>query len=154
MARGGIECAFRRQSPVCHRGRKTDCKSGRSTGRQGCSSFEYAAAEMVKIIMATETLHFENAPVAQQLFNHEPRNLQALETELGVKATSRDGWIKLEGAADAVERARQLFVSLQSLVKAGAPVRNREFAHALNVVKHEGVSTLKDLMSDRVLKSC
>jgi phosphate starvation-inducible PhoH-like protein len=101
--------------------------------------------------MATETLHFENARVAQQLFNNEPRNLQSLEEQLGVKATSRDGWIKLEGAADAVERAKQLFVSLESLVKAGAPVRNREFTHALNVVKHEGVSTLKDLVSDRVM---
>jgi phosphate starvation-inducible PhoH-like protein len=101
--------------------------------------------------VATETLHFENARVAQQLFNHEPRNLQLVEEQLGVKVTARDGWIKLEGAADAVERAKQLFVSLESLVKGGSPVRNREFTHALNVVKHEGVSTLKDLMSDRVM---
>ena len=106
---------------------------------------------MVKIIMATETLHFENARVAQQLFNNEPRNLQLVEEQLGVKVTSRDGWIKLEGAADAVKRAKQLFVSLESLAKAGAPVRNREFTYALNVVKHEGVSTLKDLVSDRVM---
>jgi phosphate starvation-inducible PhoH-like protein len=101
--------------------------------------------------MATETLHFENARVAQQLFNHEPRNLQLLETELGVKATSREGWIKLEGQADAIERAKHLFVSLETLLKAGTPVRNREFIHALNVVKHEGVETLKDLVSDRVV---
>jgi len=101
--------------------------------------------------MATETLHFENARVAQQLFNHEPRNLQSLETELGVKATAREGWIKLEGRADAIERAKHLLVSLETLLKAGTPVRNREFAHALNVVKHEGVETLKDLMSDRVM---
>ena len=73
--------------------------------------------------MATETLHFENARVAQQLFNHEPRNLQLVEEQLGVKATSRDGWIKLEGAADAVERAKQLFVSLESLLKAGSPLQ-------------------------------
>ncbi|TAK97251.1 MAG: PhoH family protein [Verrucomicrobia bacterium] len=100
--------------------------------------------------MPTETLHFENARVAQQLYNNEPRNLAALETELGVKATCREGWIKLDGAADAVERAKHLFISLESSLKAGAPVRNREFTHALNVVKHEGVSTLKDLMNDRV----
>jgi phosphate starvation-inducible protein PhoH len=56
--------------------------------------------------VATETLHFENARAAQQLFNHEPRNLQSLETELGVKATAREGWIKLEGEADAIERAK------------------------------------------------
>ena len=100
--------------------------------------------------MATETLHFENARFAQQLFNHEPRNLASLETELGVKATSREGWIKLEGAADSIERAKQLFVSLENSLKSGAQIRNREFAHALNVVKHEGAETLKNLMSDRV----
>jgi len=101
--------------------------------------------------VATETLHFENARFAQQLFNNEPRNLQSVEEQLGVKATARDGWIKLEGPPDAVERAKQLFVSLESLLKAGSPVRNREFTHALSVVKNEGASTLKDLVSDRVL---
>lgn len=100
--------------------------------------------------MPTETLHFDNARVAQQLFNNDPRNLDALEQQLGVKATSREGWIKLDGAAEAIERAKQLFVSLEGSLKAGSPVRNREFTHALNVLKHEGVSTLKDLMNDRV----
>jgi len=52
--------------------------------------------------------------------------------------------------SDALERAKQLFVSLENSLKAGSPVRNREFTHALNVVKHEGVTTLKDLMNDRV----
>jgi len=100
--------------------------------------------------MATETLHFENARAAQQLFNHDPRNLDALQKQLGVKTTVRDGWIKLEGPADAVERARHLFASLEGSLKAGSAVRNREFTHALQVVQHEGVSTLRDLMSDRV----
>jgi phosphate starvation-inducible PhoH-like protein len=100
--------------------------------------------------VATETLHFENARFAQQLFNHEPRNLAALETELGVKATAREGWIKLEGSADGVERAKQLFASLQNMLQAGSPVKNREFTHALNVVKNEGATMLKDMVSDRV----
>jgi phosphate starvation-inducible PhoH-like protein len=100
--------------------------------------------------MPTETLHFENARFAQQLYNHEPRNLQSLETELGVKATSREGWIKLEGAAEAIERTKQLFTSLESMLKSGSPVKNREFIHALNVVKHEGATTLKEMVSDRV----
>ncbi len=100
--------------------------------------------------MPTETLHFENARAAQQLFNHDSRNLQSLEEQLGVKATSRDGWIKLEGAAESLERAKHLFLALEGSLKSGLPVRNREFAHALNVVQHEGVATLKDLMSDRV----
>jgi phosphate starvation-inducible protein PhoH and related proteins len=103
--------------------------------------------------MPTETLHFENARVAQQLYNNEPRNLQAIEQQLGVKATSREGWIKLDGASDAIDRAKHLFLLLENSLKAGAPVRNREFTHALNIVKDEGVATLKDLMSDRILTS-
>ena len=103
--------------------------------------------------MASETLHFENARVAQQLFNNDPRNLQALEHQLGVKATSREGWIKLEGETDAIERARSLFLSLEGSLKAGTAIRNRDFSHALNIVKHEGVSTLKDILSDRIQTS-
>ena len=53
-----------------------------------------------------ETLHFDNARIAQQLYNSDPRNLDALESRRGVKATVRDGWIKLMEAADALERAK------------------------------------------------
>jgi phosphate starvation-inducible PhoH-like protein len=100
--------------------------------------------------MSTETLHFENARLAQQLYNHDSRNLQALETELGVKATSREGWIKLEGDEDGIDRARHLFEQLEAAIKAGTTIRNREFAHALQIVKNEGITTLKDLMGDRI----
>ena len=103
--------------------------------------------------MPSETLHFENARLAQQLFNNDIRNLQTLEHELGVKATSREGWIKLEGQADAIERAKQMFLLLEDSIKAGTPVRNREFAHALNVVTNEGVSALKDILSERIQTS-
>ena len=103
--------------------------------------------------MASETLHFENARVAQQLFNNDPRNLQALESQLGVKATSREGWIKLEGEADAIERAKQLFLSLEGSLKAGTSIRSRDFTHALNIVKTEGVTTLKNILGDRIQTS-
>src|SRR5437588_2132021 len=103
--------------------------------------------------MATETLHFENARLAQQLYNNDPRNLQALDHQLGVKATSREGWIKLEGDADALDRAKHLFLLLENSLKAGTPIRSREFSHALNIVKHEGVSTLKDILTDRIQTS-
>jgi len=103
--------------------------------------------------MPTETLHFENPRVAQQLYNNDPRNLQAIEQQLGVKATSREEWIKLDGEAAAIDRAKQLFLLLEGSLKAGSPVRNRDFSHALNIVREEGVSALKDLMSDRIQTS-
>lgn len=100
--------------------------------------------------MPTETLHFENARVAQQLFDNSSQNLRALEKNLGVKATAREGWIKLEGPAEGIERAKEMFQLLESSLKAGTPVRSRDFSHALSVITNEGVSALKDLYSERI----
>ena len=103
--------------------------------------------------MPTETVHFENPRLAQQLFNHEPRNLQALETELAVKAVAREDWIKLEGAVEDIARARDMFHVLEKSLKAGGVVRNREFAQALSVVKNDGVAALSTLLAERILTS-
>ena len=103
--------------------------------------------------MPTETLHFENARLAQQTFNNEPRNLQALTTELGVKAVARENWIKLEGTDEGLDMARELFHSLESALKNGGAVRNRDFAQALGVVKNEGAEALRALFSERIVTS-
>jgi phosphate starvation-inducible PhoH-like protein len=103
--------------------------------------------------MATETIHFENARFVQQLFGSDPRNLQTLQERLGVKAVSREGWIKLEGEAADLERARSFFQLLESRLKAGSVLRTREFNQALNVVQHEGVAALKDLYAERISTS-
>lgn len=103
--------------------------------------------------MTTETLHYENARFAQQLFNSDPKNLQSLQTELAVKASSRDGWIKLEGAKEAVARGQQLFQHLESLLKSGAQIRNREFTYAVGVLKAEGAEALQALHGRRIQTS-
>lgn len=103
--------------------------------------------------MVSETLHFENARLAQQLFNNDTRNLRALEEQLGVRATAREGWIKLDGSAEAVERAKQLFHFLESSVKSGSPVRAREFSYALNVMKHDGADALESLAGEKIQTS-
>ncbi|MEP6664104.1 MAG: PhoH family protein [Verrucomicrobiota bacterium] len=103
--------------------------------------------------MTTETLHFENARLAQQLFNNDPKNLHTLEVELNIKATSREGWIKLEGEPADIQRAKQLFQLLEESIKNGTAIRNREFMQALNVVKNEGVDALKSLYSEKIQTS-
>lgn len=100
--------------------------------------------------MASETLHYENARFAQQLYNNDPRNLDTLHEQLGVKATSREGWIKLEGLAEAVEIAKNVFQFLEKTLKEGGPVRNREFAYALNVAKHDGTKALQSLGAEKI----
>jgi phosphate starvation-inducible PhoH-like protein len=103
--------------------------------------------------MPSETLHFENARFVQQLLGNDAQNLHAIEETLGVKATARDGWIKLDGEQDGVDRAKQLFQLLEGATKSGTPVRGRDFSHALNIVQHEGIAALKDLYSLRIQTS-
>jgi phosphate starvation-inducible protein PhoH and related proteins len=100
--------------------------------------------------MVSETLHFENARLAQQLFNNDSRNLRTLEEQLGVKATAREGWIKLDGSADSVQRAKQLFQFLENSLKSGLPVRTREFCYALNVMKNDGADALESLAAEKI----
>ena len=100
--------------------------------------------------MPTETLHYESARQTQQLFNNDPRNLQDMQEQLGVKATSREGWIKLEGEEEAIEKAKKVFQHLENTLKSGSSVRNREFSHALHIVKHDGVEALQSLSAEKI----
>ena len=93
------------------------------------------------------TLHFDNARIAQQLFNNNPRNLQMLEVRMRVRATNRDGWIKLDGDEADVARATGLFQSLETALKAGVAIRNRDFSYALNTVLSDGPEALDGLYS-------
>ena len=103
--------------------------------------------------MPTETLHFENARAAQQLFNNDPKNLESLEAELDLKATAREGWIKLDGPAEALERGKHLFRYLENSVKSGGAIRNREFAYAVGILKAEGPEALQGLHQERIQTS-
>lgn len=103
--------------------------------------------------MTTETLHYESARVAQSLFGNDEKNLRALETELDVKATSRDGWIKLEGEPDAVASARKVFQHLERNQQEGVPIRARDFAHVVHVVRHDGTEALESLFNNRITTS-
>ena len=95
----------------------------------------------------TSTLHYDNARIAQQLFNNNPKNLQMLEARFGVKATSRDGWIKLDGDEAGVATATGLFQSLESAVKAGVAIRDLDFSYAVNTVASNGPEALNGLYS-------
>ena len=45
----------------------------------------------------TRTLQFESARALQSLYANDLKLLKTLEDSLGVKVTTREGWVKLEG---------------------------------------------------------
>ncbi|MFT4691488.1 MAG: PhoH family protein [Verrucomicrobiia bacterium] len=103
--------------------------------------------------MTKETLHFDNARFAQQLFANDPKNLHSLEEILGVKAVSRDGWIQLEGEEAHVKRAVQLFRSLEQSAQAGDRIDRHTFVNAVNVVNDDGADALQSLSTERIQTS-
>ena len=57
----------------------------------------------------SETLNFENARAAQALYVNDPQNLRRLEERFGVKITTRDGWIKIDGLPDVDRQGARRF---------------------------------------------
>jgi len=87
----------------------------------------------------TETLDFESARAVQAVIGNDLRNLHLVEERIGIKATTRDGWIKLEGTKAAVQRARQVFDNLREAQAKGLPIRRHEIQFALDSLeKAEG----------------
>ncbi len=82
----------------------------------------------------SQTLQFENARALQSLFANDLKNLKNLEDSLNVKVTTRDGWLRLEGGADQVGRAKRVFEQLEQARQSGASIRKHEFNYALRSV--------------------
>ena len=61
----------------------------------------------------TRTLQFESPRAVQSLYANDLKLLKTLEDSLGVKVTTRDGWVKLEGEAEPVNRAQRVFEQLE-----------------------------------------
>jgi len=80
----------------------------------------------------TETLDFESARAVQAVIGNDLRNLHLLEERVGIKATTRDGWIKLEGTKAAVQRARQVLDNLRDAQAKGLSIRRHEIQFAID----------------------
>ena len=85
-----------------------------------------------------ETLEFENPRALQALYANDLKLLKSLEDTLKVKVTTREGWVRLEGEPENVERARQVFQQLDAARKSGVEIRRHEFDYALRSVSQPG----------------
>ena len=68
-------------------------------------------------------------------------------------ATARDGWIKLDGEKDAIDRAQHVFESLREQLISGNHPGEREFLKAIETVKENGTDVLKSLNTQRITTS-
>jgi phosphate starvation-inducible PhoH-like protein len=99
---------------------------------------------------ATATLEFESARSLAALFANDLKLLKAAEDALGVKLTTREGWVKAEGQAAGIERVQALFGQLERARKSGLNIRRAEFLYALRVVSSDGGVDLDELTETKI----
>lgn len=100
--------------------------------------------------MTTEQLDFENARALQVLYLNDPKNLHIIEERLGVKLTTRDGWLKIEGFEENVRKAKEVFEQLHLAKTQGMYLRRHEFNFALDSVTNGDAPKLPDLLSAKI----
>ena len=101
----------------------------------------------------TRTLHFENARQLQSLYANDLQLLKRMEDSLGVKVTTREGWVKLEGEPEKIDKAQRVFDQLEAAQKKGVPIQKHEFQYALNSVNESGRDNLTDAVSMKITTS-
>jgi phosphate starvation-inducible PhoH-like protein len=101
----------------------------------------------------TRTLQFESARAVQSLYANDFKLLKTLEDSLGVKVTTREGWVKLEGEPDRIEKAQRVFDQLEEARLKGVDIRKHEFSYALNSVAESRDENLGDVVSTKISTS-
>jgi phosphate starvation-inducible PhoH-like protein len=94
-----------------------------------------------------QTLQFENGRVLQSLYANDLKLLKSVEDAFGVKLTTREGWLRIEGETDQIEKVRRVFEQLDKARKNGVAIRRHEFNYALKSVSDEVPAGL-DVQSD------
>lgn len=101
----------------------------------------------------TRTLHFDNARQLQSLYANDLKLLKSMEDSLGVKVTTREGWVKLEGEPEKIDKAQRVFNQLEEAQKKGVPIQKHEFQYALSSVSESRDDNLTDAVSMKITTS-
>src|SRR6266550_3155370 len=101
----------------------------------------------------TRTLQFESARALQSLYANDLKLLKTLEDSLGVKVTTREGWVKLEGEPAQIERAQRVFDQLKEARQKGVDIQKHEFNYALDSVAEARDENLTDVVATKITTS-
>jgi phosphate starvation-inducible PhoH-like protein len=101
----------------------------------------------------TRTLHFDNARQLQSLYANDLQLLKRMEDSLGVKVTTREGWVKLEGEPEKIDKAQRVFDQLEEAQKKGVAIQKHEFQYALSSVNESRGDDLTDAVSMKITTS-
>jgi phosphate starvation-inducible PhoH-like protein len=99
---------------------------------------------------ASFTLEFENARALNAVYGGDEKLLSDLEKAINVRVTARDGWLKVEGDPEAIDKAKKVFAQLELAAKKGLPIRRSEFHYALQSIISSSGNDLGKLLDFRI----
>src|SRR5438132_10845159 len=105
------------------------------------------------MITETRTVQFEHPGDLQSIYAKDIKLLKNLEDSLGVKVTPREGWGKLEGDANRVDKVQHVFEQLEKVRQQGVDIQKHEFNYALKAVSEERDENLGDVVSTKITTS-
>jgi phosphate starvation-inducible PhoH-like protein len=98
----------------------------------------------------TVTLEFENARLLQSLYGGDENLLRTMERRLGIQITTRDGWLKADGSAGSLARAKRTFSQLANVASTGVLIGRHEFLYALEKASSDNGTGLEGLFQERI----
>jgi phosphate starvation-inducible PhoH-like protein len=101
----------------------------------------------------TQTLEFDSPRTLGQLFLNDLGNLQNVEHALGVKVTTREGWLRVEGEPEGVAKTAAMFRQLADARRGGLNIRKYEFNYALRAVQEPDAPGLDALVVTKIQTS-
>jgi len=101
----------------------------------------------------TRTLQFESARSLQSLYANDLKLLKTLEDSLGVKVTTREGWVKLEGEPQQLDRAQRVFDQLEQARQKGVDIQKQQFNYALDSVTEARPDDLSNVVDLKIATS-
>jgi phosphate starvation-inducible PhoH-like protein len=101
----------------------------------------------------TRTLEFESPRALQSLYANDLKLLKTMEDSLGVKVTTREGWVKIEGEPARIDQAQRVFDQLEQARQKGVDIHKHEFSYALSAVTEAREENLTDVVSTRITTS-
>src|SRR5437763_7196370 len=101
----------------------------------------------------TRTLQFDSPRAVQSLYANDLKLLKTLEDSLGVKVTTREGWVKLEGEPRQLDQAQRVFEQLEQARQTGVDIHKHEFSYALNSVTEARPDNLNDVVDVKIVTS-
>lgn len=95
--------------------------------------------------MPSETLHFSNPRLLDQLYASDIRNLDQIEQLLNVNLVARDDWIRIEGTDASIEQVKNLFQFLENARNQGLVIRAPDFHYMLQCLAEGKAEEIREI---------